>query len=117
MNVNTKNPSFLSFLDNITNAILKNVSIDTYFTITQEKKRGVMYMVFKLIQNSVKSTAKLSDDEMKGFLVALCKKNEITENFEFAEIIKDIIENYDTVNEFTKSNKLDHKQVSKFKEQ
>ena len=116
MSVNPKSPSFLSYLDNITNAILKNVSIDTYFGITNDKKRGVMFLVYKLIQNSFSGTSKLTDDEMKGFLTALCKKNEIMENYEFAEIIKDIIENFDTVNEFNKSTKLNHPQLTKQKE-
>ena len=114
--MNPKNPSFPSYLENVTNAIVKNVSIDAYFSTSNEKKMGVMYMVFKLIQNNFTGNTKLSDDEMKGFLIALCKKNEILENYEFSGVIKDIIDNYETVNEFSKTTKLIHIQTSKQKE-
>jgi hypothetical protein len=105
MKVNVNHPSFISFLDNITNTILGSVSTDNYFKIPQEKKMGVLYMVFKLMKNSVKVRAKLTDTEMRSFVTVLWKKNEENENYEFAAILKDIINNFDAVNEFTKPTK------------
>ena len=105
MKVNINHPSFISFLDNVTTTILSSVSTENYFNLPQESKMGVLYMVFKLMKDSVKMTTKLSDNEMKSFVIVLWKKNEIAENYEFAAILKDISNNYDAVNDFTKTTK------------
>ncbi len=55
-------------------------------------------MVFKLMKNSVKVRAKLTDSELRSFVAVLCKKNEEVENYEFAQILKDITTNFDTIN-------------------
>ena len=59
-------------------------------------------MVFKLMKNAVKMRAKLSDNELRSFVSVLWKKNEEMENYEFASILNDISQNFDTVNEVTK---------------
>jgi hypothetical protein len=105
MKVNLNHPSFISFLDNVTSSILSNVSIENYFTLNQESKMGVLYMVFKLMKNSVKIRVKLTDMEMRTFVTVLWKKNEESENYEFAAILNDISKNFDSINEFTKPNK------------
>jgi hypothetical protein len=64
MRVNTNHPSFISFLETVTSNILTNVSVDSYFSLNQEKKLGVQYMVLKLIKSSVKVRAKLTDTEL-----------------------------------------------------
>ena len=48
---------------------------------------------------------KLSDNEMRSFVIVLWKKNEEMENYEFAAILKDISNNFDAVNDFTKTTK------------
>jgi hypothetical protein len=105
MNVNVNHPSFISFLENVTNSILSSVTVDNYFGLPQEKKLGVQYMVFKLMKNSVKVRAKLTDLELRSFVTVLWKKNEESENYEFASILNDIAQNFDSVNEFTKPTK------------
>jgi hypothetical protein len=50
------------------------------------------------MKNSVKVRAKLTDSELRSFVVVLCKKNEEIENYEFAQILKDITTNFDTIN-------------------
>lgn len=102
MNVNINHPSFISFLDNVTTSILSNVTIENYFKLTPDKKLGVQYMVFKLMKNAVKVRAKLSDNELRSFVSVLWKKNEESENYEFAAILNDIAQNFDKVNEVTK---------------
>lgn len=102
MNVNINHPSFISFLDNVTSSILSNVTVENYFKLTPDKKLGVQYMVFKLMKNAVKVRAKLSDNELRSFVAVLWKKNEEMENYEFAAILNDISQNFDTVNEVTK---------------
>jgi len=105
MRVNVNHPSFISFLDSVTKNILSNVNIENYFSLVPEKKLRLHYMVFRLLKNSVKTRAKLSDTELKSFLVVLCKKNEESENYEFAGILKDISNNFDAINDFTKPTK------------
>jgi hypothetical protein len=99
MNINLNHPSFIAFLENMTNNILSNVTVENYFKISTEKKLGIQYMVFKLIKSSISHRAKLSDDELKSFLVVLWKRNEESENYEFAGILRDITNNFDTVSE------------------
>jgi hypothetical protein len=102
MKVNINHPSFIAFLDNVTNSILTNVNVENYFSLPQEKKMGVLYMVFKMMRSSVKVRATLSDNEMKSFISVLWKKNEESENYELVGILKDISNNYDAINDFTK---------------
>ena len=59
-------------------------------------------MVYKLMKNSVKVRAKLTDDELRSFVNVLWKKNEESENYEFAAVLNDISNNFDMVNEVTK---------------
>ena len=102
MKVNVNHPTFLLFLDNVTTNILSNVTVDNYFSLSQEKKLGTQYMVYKLMKNSVKVRAKLTDDELRSFVDVLWKKNEESENYEFAAVLNDISINFDMVNEVTK---------------
>lgn len=105
MRVNVNHPSFISFLDNVTNTILSNVTVENYFQLTQEKKLAVQFAVLKLMKNSVKVRAKLTDLELRSFVVVLWKKNEEVENYEFAAILNDISTNFETINEITNTPK------------
>ncbi len=102
MKINVNHPSFISFLENVTTNILSNVSIENYFSLPQEKKMGVLYVVYKLMKKSVSVSTKLTAVEMKVFITVLWKKNEESENYEFAAVLRDISNNFDSVNEFTK---------------
>jgi predicted nucleic-acid-binding Zn-ribbon protein len=105
MKVNVNHPSFISFLETVSNNILSSVSIENYFSLPQEKKMSVLYVVFKLLKNSVKTRAKLTDMELKSFIVVLCKKHEEVENYEFAAVLRDISNNFDAINDFVKPTK------------
>ena len=105
MNVNVNHPSFIAFLESVTTNILSHISVENYFKLTNDKKLGLQYMVFKLMKNAVKVRGKLTDLELRSFVTVLWKKNEESENYEFAAILKDILDNFDTVNEFTKTPK------------
>ncbi len=102
MNVNVNHPSFIAFLESVTTNILSHISVENYFKLTNDKKLGLQYMVFKLMKNAVKVRAKLTDMELRSFVSVLWKKNEEAENYEFAAILNDIAQNFDTVNEVTK---------------
>ena len=105
MNVNVNHPSFIAFLESVTSTILSNVSVENYFKLTNDKKLGVQYMVFKLMKNAVKLRGQLTDSELRSFVSVLWKKNEENENYEFAAILNDIAQNFDQVNEVTKTTK------------
>lgn len=105
MNVNVNHPTYILFLDNVTNGILSNVTVSTYFTIPPEKRIKVQYVVLKLMRNLIKSRGKFFDSEIKSLILILIKKNEENENFELAAILRDISNNFETVNELSKPNK------------
>ena len=98
MKVNVNHPSFISFLENISQNILSAIKIDEYFKLSEEKKLTVSYTVLNLLKNSAKVKANLSDDDLKNFISVLCKKNEDAENYEFAAVLNDVVKNFDTVN-------------------
>jgi len=109
MRVNVNHPSFISFLENVSNNILSSIKIEEYFLMSPEKKMGISFTVLSLIKNSARIKAALSDSELKGFIAVLCKKNEQNENYEFAAILDDIIKNYDVINETPDTTKITRK--------
>lgn len=102
MSLNVNQPSFISFLETLTNNILTHITVADYFTLPQESKLSVQYVTIKLIKGSIKLNM-INDDELKGFVVVLRKKNEEYEHYEFAELLNDIVKNFDTINEMTKT--------------
>lgn len=113
MKINVNHPSFISFLESITNNILSAIKIDDYFTLTKEKQMSVSFTVLNLLKNSAKVKANLSDSELKSFITFLCKKNEEKENYEFAAVLNDVIKNFDTINELSNSSKKTPKSSKK----
>ena len=105
MKVNVNHPSFISFLENISNNILSAIKIDEYFGLTTEKKLTVSYTVLNMLKNSAKVKSNLSDGELKSFIIILCKKNEDAEYYEFAAVLNDVVNNYDTVIDLLKTTK------------
>jgi len=105
MKVNVNHPSFISFLESISNNILSAIKLEDYFELNSEKKLTVSFTVLNLIKNSAKVKANLSDIELKSFIVVLCKKNEENENYEFAAVLNDVIKNYDVISNISTPNK------------
>jgi len=105
MKVNVNHPSFISFLENISQNILSAIKIEDYFNLSNEKKLTVSYTVLNLLKNSAKVKANLSDEDLKNFIAVLCKKNEDAENYEFAAVLNDVVKNFDTVNKLNPSPK------------
>jgi hypothetical protein len=113
MKVNVNHPSFISFLENVSNNILSAIKIEEYFSLSSDKKMAVSFTVLNLLKNSAKVKANLTDTELKSFVVVLCKKNEENENYEFAAVLNDVIKNYDAINELSDSTKVPVKKVRK----
>jgi hypothetical protein len=106
MKINVNHPSFISFLENVSNNILSAIKIEEYFSLSSEKKMAVSFTVLNLLKNSAKVKANLTDGELKSFIMVLCKKNEEKENYEFAAVLNDIIKSYDVINEIPDTTKI-----------
>lgn len=111
MSINVNHPTFIAFLDQITETIITNINIENYFLLPNEKKLNVQYVVFKLIKNTIKFRATFTDSELKTLINALCKKNEEKENYEFASILSEIINNFDSINEITRPKRKTNKTI------
>ena len=103
MKININHPTFILFLDNTTINILSRINVNDYFSQTKDKKIKTQYIVFKLIKNTIKNDSDIYEDNIKTFISILCKKNEESENYEFASILNDIFKNFDNINEMSKS--------------
>ena len=68
MKVNINHPSFISFMETVSSSILSNVTVSNYFNLSQDKKMGVLYMVFKLMKKSLSVRAKLTDLEFPALI-------------------------------------------------
>lgn len=97
MAINVNHPSFISFLENVTSIIISEIDINSYFSITPEKKAKIQKAVLLLLKKSLKTRALVTDVEIKAFVIVLQKKSEESENYEVSAILKDIIINYDSI--------------------
>lgn len=113
MKVNVTHPSFISFLENITNNILSSIKIDDYFTLNKEKKLSISFTVLNLLRNGAKIKANLTDQELKSFINVLWKRTEEKENYEFAAVLDDVLKNFDRINELSNSTKKQSKSNEK----
>lgn len=105
MRVNVNHPSFISFLENVSNNILSAIKIEEYFALSSDQKMAISFTVLNLLKSSARVKAVLSDSDVKSFIMVLCKKNEEKENYEFAAVLNDIIKNYDHINNLSDSSR------------
>jgi hypothetical protein len=103
MKINVNHPSFLSFLDEVSTNITKSVSVTNYFTTDYDNKLGIQFLVFKFILNATSIRVNLTELELKSFITILCKKNEESENYEFASVLRDVINNFDSIYDVNKA--------------
>ena len=113
MKINVNHPSFMSFLTSTTNHILSAININEYFTLTNEKKLAVLFTVLSLIKNRTKVISKLSDAELNQVITLFRKKNEESENYEFAAILNDVLKNFDVINNLSTQEKNPKKTIRK----
>lgn len=103
MRINTNHPTFLAFIETVNGNVLSNIGVEKYFGLSAEKKRNFQYITLKLIIKAVKVRATLTDEELLDFTKLMRKKNEDIENYEFASVLNDIVNNFDVVCELTKT--------------
>ena len=113
MKININHPGFISFLETINKNVLSNIKVEKYFSLSSDKKSAIQYLVLKLVNKSVKLKSNMSDEELREFINVLQKKNVELENYEFAEVLKDIVLNFDNINEMTKSTPIKQKRTIK----
>jgi len=99
--ININHPTFISFLEKISNNIITSINVSEYFSLPYDQKLTVSYTTFTLIRNVAKLKTNLSEPELKAFITILWKKNEENENYELAEVLNDVIINFDTINELS----------------
>lgn len=111
MKFNIKHPSFISFMEMVTSNVCSSITLSNYFGLSSEKKLGIQYMVFKIIKKSLKIESTITEEDVKLFIKILNKMCVEKELYEFAEVLKDIESNFDSINEVTKTNKNANKQI------
>jgi hypothetical protein len=111
MKINTNHPSFLNFINNINTTVMAHAQIDDYFSLSLDKKMNTLYVVFKLLRNTINLRTKISDEELKELIQILIKKNEEYENYEFAAALKDIETNFKIINDFVKPKRKSNKTI------
>ena len=113
MKVNITHPSFVSFLESVSTNILNTIKLDDYFTLIPEKKTNISFTVLNLIKTSARVKSNLSDEDLKKFIIVLCRKNEESENYEIAAVLNDVIENFDRLIELGNKTKKTTRQPKK----
>jgi hypothetical protein len=98
MKINVNHPSFISFIDNVTKNILSEIDINNYFSNPPDRRLKLQKGTLTVLKKNLKTRALVSDNEIKGFVMVLQKKNEQIENYEVSGILKDIILNFDSIN-------------------
>ena len=102
---NSKNPTYLNFIDNVNTNVVNHVNWKNYFNLTSENKITVQNVTLKLIKSSINLRIKLSDEELVNLISSLCRRNEVLENFEFAQVLLDVKTNFHSINESIKPQK------------
>lgn len=97
INVDINHPSFIQLIDKINNTVVSNIDVTRYFTLTEDKRRGLSYLSLKLVNNTLGSKIKMTENELLSLVTILWKKNEEMENYELAAIFKNIMENFKVI--------------------
>lgn len=97
INVDINHPSFVQLMDKINGKVISNIDVSRYFSLADDKKRGLSYLTLKLVNSSIGSRIKMTETELLSLVTILWKKNEESENYELAAIFKNIMENFSTV--------------------
>ena len=104
MKTNQTSASVINFLDGISKNVLSNISIENYFSFNPEKKMTTQYLVLKMLMKSLGVKLNLNESVLPNLLSSLKERNEDIENYEFAEVLKNMESNMDTLLDMTKPN-------------
>lgn len=93
----------IKFLDSLSKGVLLNVSIENYFTFSQEKRMTTQFLMLQMIIKSMGVKLNANDAILPNLLKSLRNRNEDLENYEFAEVLKNIESNLETLLDMTKT--------------
>ncbi len=102
MKIDTNHPTFANFLDNVISNITTNIYVDKYFGLPNDQKLAEQLKVLKIMNNSLRSGAKLEEDQYKSLIKLVWKKSEEVEKYELSAILKNVLENFDSIYDVTK---------------
>jgi len=94
----------IKFLDSISKSVLLNVSVESYFTFSKEKKITTQFLILKMVIKSMNVKLNTNEAILPNLLKSLKNRNENLENYEFAEVLKNIESNLDKLLDMTKTN-------------
>lgn len=97
INVDINHPSFVQLIDKINNKVVTNIDVSRYFSLAEDKRRGLSYLALKVVNNTIGTRIKMTENELLSLVTILWKKNEEIENYELAAIFKNIMENFKTI--------------------
>lgn len=99
-----QSPAIIKFLDSISKSVLLNVSVENYFTFSKEKKMTTQFLILQMIIKTMGVKLNTNEGILPNLLKSLKSRNEDLENYEFAEILKNIESNLETLLDMTKTN-------------
>lgn len=97
INVDINHPSFVQLIDKISNKVSQTIEVSKYFSLTEDKKRGLSYIALKVVNTTIGGKIKITENELLSLITILWKKNEETENYEMAAIFKYIVNNFKSI--------------------
>lgn len=109
INVDINHPSFVQLIDKISNKVSQTIDVKRYFSLTEDKKRGLSYLALKVVNNAIGGKIKITENELLSLITILWKKNEELENYEMAAIFKHIMENFSSIYNSVKPKKRTRK--------
>lgn len=95
---NINHPTVVTFMTNVSKHIQETLTLNEYFKLTSERRKVITSAAFKMVKNSIPNNVKFTDEQIKSFLNALLAKNEESENYELSAVMKNILDNYDSLN-------------------
>jgi hypothetical protein len=103
MSFNINHPNFIKFLESLTETIYSNTNdIKLYYSLNQESKMVLIYSVYKVITKTLNDKIKIDNSKTKIVFQNFLNVSLNNENYELSGILKDIINNFESISESTK---------------
>lgn len=96
-NSDLNHPSLLQFIDKVNTKVASDINVSKYFSLNEDKRRGISYLTLKLVTNSLIGKIQLKDNELLSLVTILWKRNEESENYELAAVYKYVMENFSKI--------------------
>ena len=81
INVDINHPSFVQLIDKISNKVSQTIDVKRYFSLTENKKRGLSYVALKVVNNDIGGKIKITENELLSLITILRKKNKTVKSY------------------------------------